>query len=147
MSRSSSCRACSSSDSSSPLAEDREEGEACECLRLPVSWLFTLLESTRLLQSCGWCCFRSDKTDWTFARTEWLQLTDWESVERESKKAKTEDSNTKCTGICPYYRSSNKRYISEAQSIMWLYIGWLLCWRFLERGIQQKQLIHGKSMK
>lgn len=144
MSRSSSCSACSSSDSSSPLAEDREEEEVCECLRLPVSWPFALLESTRLLQSCGWCRFRRDKTDWTFARTEWLQVTDWESVDTGSKRAKTEDSNTKCTGICLYYRSSNKRHISQAQSIMWLCIGWPLCWRLLEREIQQKQLIHGK---
>ncbi|KAF0021345.1 hypothetical protein F2P81_026402 [Scophthalmus maximus] len=75
MSRSSSCSACSSSDSPSPLAEEEEE-ELSECLRLMAPQPFALSESTRLLQRCGWCRFRRDKTDWTFALTEWLQPTD-----------------------------------------------------------------------
>lgn len=73
MRRISSRSARSSSDSSSsPL----EAEEASKRLRLPVSWLLASTQSTRRLQRCGWCCFRRDNTDWTLARTEWLQLAD-----------------------------------------------------------------------
>lgn len=73
MSRISSRRARSSSDSpSSPVGGE----EAFKRLCFPASRLFASLQSTRWLQSCGWCCFRRDNTDWTFARTEWLQPED-----------------------------------------------------------------------
>lgn len=90
MSRISSCSARSSSESSSSPAADEEEGEeASKRLWLPVSWFFALVESTRRLQRWGWCLFRRDNTDWTFARTEWLQPADWEGRGRASNKMNT----------------------------------------------------------
>lgn len=128
MSRSSSCNACNSSDSSSSF--DKEEKEELEWLWLSVSKLFGVLERTRLLQSCGWWRFRRDKTDWTFARTEWLHPTDWIWCKKVSV---TEQPNTAISRFlfCLHYRSSNKRYVSEAQLIMRLCGGWRQRWRFL----------------
>lgn len=69
MSRSSSVSACSSSDRSSPMTG---EVEASERPRPPGSGS---LESYMF----GRYCFSRDRTDWMFARTEWLVLTDCES--------------------------------------------------------------------
>lgn len=62
ISRSSFWNACRSSDSSSPLAEDDDDDDDEE------------VEEDE--ERSGWCRFRSDSTDWTLARTEWLQPAD-----------------------------------------------------------------------
>lgn len=139
MSRSSSCRACSSSDRSSPMMG---AVEVSECLRPPVSWLLALLWCTWLLQRLGWYCFRRDKTDWMFARTEWLQLTDWESAERGSHERKCfmlQKWDQKSTRVGPHYLSCNKRYVSDGQSVVRLCVGWGLWRGFLEKEKRRNQ--------
>lgn len=139
MSRSSSCSACSSSDRSSPMIG---AVEVSECLRPPVSWSLALLWCTWLLQRLGWYCFRRDKTDWMFARTEWLQLTDWESAERGSqgeKELHAPKVRPKSTRVGPHYLSCNKRYVSDGQSVVRLCVGWGLWRGFLERENRRNQ--------
>lgn len=141
ISLSSSWRACRSSESPSSLAQ--EEEEQSERFWKPVPQEFELESRTQRLQRCGWCCLRRDSTAWTLALTEWLLPADWNPTRREGRVRgkRSEQKNVKWFSSCAVatnykcqqYRSSNKRHISEIQSVVWLHVGHLTWRRFLKR--------------
>lgn len=135
MSRSSSVSACSSSDRSSPMTG---EGEAPERPRPPGSGS---LKSYMF----GRYCFSRDRTDWMFARTEWLVLTDCESG--REKHVVGPVWGQKAARVWHDYLPRNEGHISHGQPVVGLRLGRSLRAGLLEGFVTLTKIIVKKNKK